>query len=189
MCVSLFILFTGVSTFRESLSPLLGKAPDAEFVDEIKETVLKNDMIVGIHDLIIHDYGPGRCFVSLHAEVPCDEDILEAHDAIDLTEKQLENRYNCFATIHMDPIASNDAFTNELKMKVEEGLCELNPEYSIHDFRIVKGSTHTNVVFDMVIPYGLDLTERQIKQSAIEKIKSIDEKLYPIINVEKSLSD
>lgn len=189
VCVSLFILFTGVSTFRESLSPLLGKAPDAEFVDEIKETVLKNDMIVGIHDLIIHDYGPGRCFVSLHAEVPCDEDILEAHDAIDLTEKQLENRYNCFATIHMDPIASNDAFTNELKMKVEEGLCELNPEYSIHDFRIVKGSTHTNVVFDMVIPYGLDLTERQIKQSAIEKIKSIDEKLYPIINVEKSLSD
>ena len=89
----------------------------------------------------------------------------------------------------MDPIASNDAFTNELKMKVEECLCELNPEYSIHDFRIVKGSTHTNVVFDMVIPYGLDLTERQIKQSAIEKIKSIDEKLYPIINVEKSLSD
>lgn len=189
VCVSLFILFTGVSTFRESLSPLLGKAPDAEFVDEIKETVLKNDMIVGIHDLIIHDYGPGRCFISLHAEVPCDEDILEAHDAIDLTEKQLENRYNGFATIHMDPIASNDAFTNELKMKVEEGLCELNPEYSIHDFRIVKGSTHTNVVFDMVIPYGLDLTERQIKQSAIEKIKSIDEKLYPIINVEKSLSD
>ena len=189
VCVSLFILFTGVSTFRESLSPLLGKAPDPEFVDEIKETVLKNDMIVGIHDLIIHDYGPGRCFISLHAEVPCDEDILEAHDAIDLTEKQLENRYNCFATIHMDPIASNDAFTNELKMKVEEGLCELNPEYSIHDFRIVKGSTHTNVVFYMVIPYGLDLTERQIKQSAIEKIKSIDEKLYPIINVEKSLSD
>ena len=94
VCVSLFILFTGVSTFRESLSPLLGKAPDAEFVDEIKETVLKNDMIVGIHDLIIHDYGPGRCFISLHAEVPCDEDILEAHDAIDLTEKQLENRYN-----------------------------------------------------------------------------------------------
>ena len=83
--------------FRESLSPLLGKAPDPEFVDEIKETVLKNDMIVGIHDLIIHDYGPGRCFISLHAEVPCDEDILEAHDAIDLTEKQLENRYNCFA--------------------------------------------------------------------------------------------
>ena len=189
LVVGLLVGYAGFDAARETLNPLLGQPPAHEFVEKIDEIVMSHSEVCGMHDLIVHDYGPGRCFVSLHAEVPCDEDILEAHDAIDLTEKQLENRYNCFATIHMDPIASNDAFTNELKMKVEEGLCELNPEYSIHDFRIVKGSTHTNVVFDMVIPYGLDLTERQIKQSAIEKIKSIDEKLYPIINVEKSLSD
>lgn len=189
VCVSLFILFTGVSTFKESLSPLLGKAPDPEFVDEIKESVLADDMVVGIHDLVIHDYGPGRCFISLHAEVPCEENIVAAHDAIDLIEKRLEDKYGCLVTIHMDPIASNDAFTNELKLKVSEVLCELNPEYSIHDFRVVKGKTHTNIVFDMVIPYGLKKSDREIRKLAADKIKTIDSTIYPIINVEKSFTD
>ncbi len=184
--VAVFILFAGVSTFRESLSPLLGNPPDAEFVNEIKNTVMQSKMVVGIHDLIVHDYGPGRCIISLHAEVPCNVDILKAHDEIDLVEKELERRYNCLATIHMDPIASDDEYTLGLKQSVSEAVKKIDDELTIHDFRIVKGDTHTNVIFDLVVPYDCQKSEDEIKTLAKQNIQKIDQKLMPVIYVERS---
>ncbi|MGN1433449.1 MAG: cation diffusion facilitator family transporter [Ruminococcus sp.] len=187
--VAIFILFTGVSTFKESLSPLLGNPPDAEFVSDIKDTVMQDDMIVGIHDLIVHDYGPGRCIISLHAEIPSNEDILKAHDSIDLIEKTLERKFNCMATIHMDPIATDDEYTLNLKDKVCRALCDDDSRFSIHDFRVVKGDTHTNVIFDLVVPHGFKQSEDEIRKTAKEKIRTIDPKLIPVMHIEKSFTE
>lgn len=187
--VALFILFTGVSTFKESLSPLLGNPPDAEFVNDIKDTVMQDDMIVGIHDLIVHDYGPGRCIISLHAEIPCNEDILKAHDSIDLIEKTLERKFNCMATIHMDPIATDDEYTLNLKDRVCRELCGDNSGFSIHDFRVVKGDTHTNVIFDLVVPHGFKQSNDEIRKTAKDKIRTIDPKLIPVMHIEKSFTE
>lgn len=187
--VAIFILFTGVSTFRESLSPLLGNPPDAEFVRDIKDTVMQDDMIVGIHDLIVHDYGPGRCIISLHAEIPSNEDILKAHDSIDLIEKTLERKFNCMATIHMDPIAADDEYTLNLKDKIYRELCGENSGFSIHDFRVVKGDTHTNVIFDLVVPHGFKQSNDEIRKNAKEKIRTIDPKLIPVMHIEKSFTE
>lgn len=189
VAVALFIIFTGVNTFRDSLSPLLGSPPDAELVDGIKQTVLNDEMIVGIHDLIVHDYGPGRRIISLHAEVPCEVDILKAHDAIDLVEKTLERKYNCLVTIHMDPIASNDSYTNNLKLEISEGLAQIDDRFSLHDFRIVRGETHTNVLFDLVVPFKYKLSDAQIKTLVKTRIQQLDPKLIPVVHIEKSLSD
>lgn len=189
IAVALFILFTGVNTFRDSLSPLLGNPPDAEFVNEIRETVLQDEMIVGIHDLIVHDYGPGRCMISLHAEIPCDADILKAHDSIDLVEKTLERKYNCLATIHMDPIASNDEYTIELREDVANKMCEISPDFSIHDFRIVKGDTHTNIIFDLVVPYKIKMSEDEIKEQAKIKLRQIDPKFIPVMQIDRSFAE
>lgn len=187
--VALFILFTGVSTFRESLSPLLGNPPDSEFVNAIKETVMQDEMVIGIHDLMVHDYGPGRCFISLHAEIPCNEDILKAHDSIDLIEKTLERKFNCLATIHMDPIATDDEYTLMLKDKIYKAICSSENGFSIHDFRVVKGETHTNVIFDLVIPHDKKTDTDDIHKIAKEKIRGIDPKLIPVMHIEKSFTE
>lgn len=184
--VSVFIIFTGINTFRDSLSPLLGTPPEPQFVQEIKDTVMESGMIVGIHDMIVHDYGPGRCIISLHAEIPCGEDILKAHDSIDLVEKELERRFNCTATIHMDPIATDDEYTLNLKDRVCKLICNDENCYSLHDFRIVKGDTHTNVIFDLVIPHDEKSSEDEIRCRVKEKLSEIDPKLIPIIHIEKS---
>ena len=187
--VAIFILFTGVSTFKESLSPLLGNPPDAEFVSDIRDTVMQDDMIVGIHDLIVHDYGPGRCIISLHAEIPSNEDILKAHDSIDLIEKTLERKFNCMATIHMDPIATDDEYTLNLKDRVCRELCGEDSGFSIHDFRVVKGDTHTNVIFDLVVPHGFKQSDDEIRKTAKDKIRTIDPKLIPVMHIEKSFTE
>lgn len=189
IAVAIFIIFTGISTFRESLSPLLGNAPDAEFVDGIRETVLNDEMVVGIHDLIVHDYGPGRRIISLHAEVPCDQDIIKAHDAIDLVEKTLERKYNCLATIHMDPIALNDRYVNELKYNIAEKVAEVDENLSIHDFRVVKGETHTNVVFDLVVPYKFRFNNNIVRELVSQKVNELDPTLIPVMHIEKSFTD
>ena len=186
IAVSIFIFIAGVNTFRDSMSPLLGNPPEQEFVDEIRQTVLSYEIVVGIHDMIVHDYGPGRCIISLHAEVPCDEDILKAHDAIDLIEKELGNKFNCMATIHMDPVAADDEYTLDLKVRVADKMCEINPEFSIHDFRIVHGQTHTNVIFDLVIPHSCKANKSELQKIASEKITEIDSRLIAVMHIEKS---
>ena len=165
--VALFIMYTGFSTANDTLKPLLGKAPDQDFVEEIQQTVLAHEQIVGIHDLIVHDYGPGRCMVSLHAEVPSDSDILEMHDLIDMAEHELHEKFNCEAVIHMDPIVTNDAVTNRMHDAVVSLVKGIDPALSIHDFRMVQGPTHTNLIFDVVMPFRFKMTEKELILSLI----------------------
>lgn len=183
--VAVFILIAGIRTFKESISPLLGTPPKQEFVDDIKRAVLSDEMIVGLHDLIVHDYGPGRCIISLHAEISDKEDLLKAHDKIDLIEKELENKFNCLATIHMDPIASDDEYTVSLMVKVVSVLKTISKDFSVHDFRVVQGETHTNVIFDLVVPYDCKEKNESIRKKSAELIQDIDSKLVPVIYIEK----
>lgn len=163
LVVAAFILYAGIKSTMETISPLLGNAPDPEFVEEIETIVLSYDEIVNIHDLVVHDYGPGRCMVSLHAEVPGNGDIFALHDAIDSAEMELQEKLGCMATIHMDPISVNDEKVAAMRLKTALFASEISEEISIHDFRIVEGPTHTNVIFDAVLPYEVKLTPDELK--------------------------
>lgn len=185
IAVALFILFTGITTFRDSLSPILGSPPSAGLVNEIVQTVMQEDVIIDIHDLIVHDYGVGRSIISLHAEVSDKLDIVSAHDAIDRAERELEQRFNCMATIHLDPVASDDKYTLELKNKVADTLCEIDESLSIHDFRVVKGERCKKLIFDLAVPYECKLDTETIRKEAIEKITSIDSSVIPVMQIER----
>lgn len=183
--VASFILYTGISTFKESLSPLLGNTPDPRFIDEIRETVLSTELITGIHDLLVHDYGPGRCIISFHAEIPYDVDIMHAHDVIDRLERKIQEKYHCLVTIHMDPIAVSDEYTIELKEKIVESLADIDASLSLHDFRIVKSEEQQRVLFDLVVPPECKMKETDALNAVKAKIAQIDEKLELLIHIDK----
>lgn len=183
--VACFILYTGISTFKDSLSPLLGNTPDPRFIDEIRETVLSTELITGIHDLLVHDYGPGRCIISFHAEIPYDVDIMHAHDVIDRLERKIQEKYHCLVTIHMDPIAVSDEYTIELKEKIVESLADIDSSLSLHDFRIVKSEEQQRVLFDLVVPPECKMKETDALNAVKAKIAQIDEKLEPLIHIDK----
>lgn len=186
--VAVFIIISGVNTFRDSLSPLLGNPPSEEFVAQIKEEVMSEEKIVGIHDLIVHDYGVGRCIISLHAEVSDKLDITTAHEIIDSKEQELEQKFRCMATIHLDPIASDDKYTLELKNKVADKICEIDSTLSIHDFRVVRGENQTNIIFDLAVPFDCKIKTEELRKAVTEKVKTIDEKLCPVMQIEKLYS-
>lgn len=183
--VAAFIIYTGVMSAKDTLSPLLGEPPDEEFVEDIEKTVTAHEVVIGIHDLIVHDYGPGRKIISLHAEVPADGDILEMHDAIDLIEMELNAKFKCLSTIHMDPIDDNCETTNALKAQVSEILKNIDSSLSFHDFRIVSGPTHTNLIFDIVMPYSFKMTSEKLKDEVKKRISKIDENYFCVINIDK----
>ncbi len=169
LLISAFIMFQGVTAVHDAINPLLGMVPDPDFVRRIKEITLNFDEdIVGIHDLMVHDYGPGRRIISLHAEVPADKNVLALHDVIDNLEKKLANDLNCLATIHMDPVDSHDPETLKLKEKVGELLASYNSSFTFHDFRVVHGDTHTNLLFDIVVPFDNEVTE-SVLRAVIQK--------------------
>lgn len=184
LLVAAFILYTGYSTARDSLSPLLGQSPDPDFVAQIQQTVLAHEEVVGIHDLIVHDYGPGQRMVSLHAEVRSDEDILVIHDAIDRIEMELRGKFHCEATIHMDPIEVDDAATNAMRARVREAVRAIDPALSIHDFRMVVSPTHTNLIFDVCVPHRFRMTDAQVSHSVHESIRNLGEHYFAVIQVE-----
>ncbi len=186
--VALFILYSGFSTARDSLSPLLGQAPAPEFVRAITDTVMAHEEVAGIHDLIIHDYGPGRCMVSLHAEVPSSADILAIHDAIDVIELELRHRFNCEVTIHMDPVETDNAVTNELRQRVEALVKRIDPVISIHDFRIVQGTTHTNLIFDVLLPHKFRMPDAQVGELIRQGVQEFDGQYFAVVRVEKSFT-
>lgn len=171
LLVSLFIFKAGFGAAKDTIDPLLGKAPDKKFVDEIEAIVTSHDGIAAIHDLIVHDYGPGRRIISLHAEIPSDADILAAHDLIDNVENELEEKLNCTAVIHMDPIDVNDPETLELRRDIDAIAKGIDPDIRIHDFRVVKGDTHTNCIFDAVIPNSIqsDAEAAKLISDAVKK--------------------
>ena len=172
--VAAFILFAGVGVARDTISPLLGQAPDPELVRQIEEIVMAREEIIGMHDLIVHDYGPGRLMISLHAEVDGSGNIFELHDAVDLVERELAGKLGCEATIHMDPVVCNDERVDAEHRRLLEVIGELDDVQSIHDFRMVAGPSHTNLVFDAVIASGISKTTEEVRQ---EICQAVEEKM------------
>lgn len=168
--VAVFIFIAGFKAAKDTIDPLLGMPPEKEFVEKIENIVLSHADILGIHDLIVHNYGPGRVMISLHAEVDAHGDILLLHDMIDNIEHELKTECNCQALIHMDPIINDDEEINQLKKNIALLIKEIDSEMTLHDFRVVKGPTHTNVIFDVVAPYCLPFKDEELKQIISGKI-------------------
>lgn len=183
--VALFIFYTGITSARDTLNPLLGQAPDPAFVKQIEELVLSYDGVLGIHDLLVHNYGPGRVMISLHAEVPSDGDILTLHDMIDNIERRLQECLKCDAVIHMDPICTNDPSVNALRTTVCGFLAEIDDTLSLHDFRVVKGPTHTNIIFDVLIPFRFRLSDEEVCRILKERISGLEGNYFAVICVDK----
>ncbi len=185
LIVAAFIVYTGITAARDTLSPLLGEAPDKEYTENIKQTVLAHKGILGVHDLIVHDYGAGRKMISLHAEVSSDGDILEIHDLVDNIELELKAKFHCHTTIHMDPIDINNEFTNNLKAQVGEIITDIDKNLSFHDFRIVTGKTHTNLIFDLAVPFSCNIPIEQLKALIRQRVADINENYYCVIEIDR----
>lgn len=187
LAVSGFILVSGIRSAKQTIDPLLGQPPSAELVGRIESIVRSHPYVVGIHDLVVHDYGPGRLMISLHAEVPADGDLLKIHDSIDNAEKELNHALCCEAVIHMDPVETDDARTNETKEKIAALVRTLDPRITIHDFRMVSGETHTNVIFDAVVPFDVSLDEKEVAARISELVSALDGNYYAVVNIDKAV--
>ena len=185
MAVALFVIWSGFSVIRDTVSPLLGQAPDPELVENIQQTVLGYEGVVGIHDLIVHDYGPGRVIVSLHAEVPEDQPITKSHDVIDNIEMELMERYHILACIHLDPVDTDNPETLRLKEQAIALMNGVDEGLTLHDFRVVNGDTHTNLLFDLVVPHTCKNPEEMARRMR-DAVHNSDPHLYAVIKVEYS---
>ena len=186
LLVALFILYAGYSAAKDTLAPLLGQAPDPDFVQHVTEIVMSHPEVIGIHDLVVHDYGPGRKMVTLHTEVDGKGDFFTLHDAIDNIERELTAECGCHATIHMDPIESDNEAVLAMRDKVSELVQRIDPAITIHDFRVVPGKTHTNVIFDAVVPASLPMSE----EAVAERIRLLVADAYPnhyaVVDIDQS---
>ena len=185
LLVSLFIFYSGVKSVHETVEPLLGKRPDPAFVSELTKSVLSFEGIKGVHDVIVHDYGPGRVFVSLHAEVPENADIREIHDVIDSAEKYLSDTYNCSATIHMDPIVTDDPKTTDAKEQMQKILTSIDPRLSLHDFRIAPHPSGKAMLFDVMLPYDLSMRSEELQSRIDEAIRETNLNMIAIIEFDR----
>ncbi len=184
LAVACFILIAGYRAAKETIEPLLGARPEKELVDELERLVLSHPPVTGVHDLILHDYGPGRRFLSLHAEVPMDEDILFVHDVVDNIEIEIYERFGIETVIHMDPIDTTNEAINEIKSHVFELLNQLGSGLKAHDFRIVPGKTHTNIVFDIAVPVGLKTSPDVIKTAVSTAVSSLNPQYRCVIKID-----
>lgn len=184
--VACFILWSGIGAARDTLDPLLGTPPTAEFVGRIRDLVMAHKGIIGIHDLIVHDYGPGRVMISLHAEVSASENVLELHDEIDNVENELREKLGCEAVIHMDPIVTDDGITEETRERVADLIHCIDDDINIHDFRMVSGPTHTNLIFDAVVPFGFRLSDEEVERKIKTAVRALDGNYYAVVKVERS---
>ncbi len=182
--VAVFILAAGIGAAKETVSPLLGQAPDPEFVKEIKELVMQHEEVLGIHDMAVHDYGPGRVMVSLHAEVSGDGNIYERHDLIDRIERELKEKLHCETVIHMDPIDVGNVKTVEMKEEMVKLVKAIDERLTIHDFRMVTGTTHHNMIFDVVIPADFKLSQEELKDIIQKKVWEKWPDYYVVIDVD-----
>ena len=184
--VAAFILWSGFNAAKDTINPLLGTPPTHEFVDQIKHLVMAHPAIIGIHDLIVHDYGPGRVMISLHAEVSASENVLELHDEIDNVESELREKLGCEAVIHMDPIVTDGGITEETRERVAALVHCIDDAINIHDFRMVAGPSHTNVIFDAVVPYGFRLTDSEVEEKIKTAVRTLDGNYFAVVKVERS---
>ncbi len=186
--VACFIFMAGFNILKDTMADLLGKPAEKEFVEEITNKILSYDKIVGVHDMIIHDYGPGRKFASAHAEVPSNENIMEIHDVIDLVERDILNEYGMIISIHMDPIVTDDEKINALRQMTSSLVSEISEEMSIHDFRVVDGPSHTNLIFDLIVPHKYDLSNDEVRNEIENKLSKINERYFAVITIEHSFN-
>jgi len=187
--VSVFVFIAGINTLKETLGPLLGQPPEKELVEQIKEEVLSYDEVVGIHDLIIHDYGPSRLFGSVHVEVPCDVDLMSTHDTIDLIERKIMEKYKMLLVIHLDPLDINNEHINRLYDLTKKIVKEIDPQLNLHDFRVVNGPTHTNFIFDLVVPFEYPIKNSALIKMIESKLSEVDESYFVVINIEHDYSN
>ena len=186
--VALFIIWAGIGIAKDTVTPLLGEPADPEVVQEIEKIVLAADYIVGVHDLIVHNYGAGRSLASLHAEVPSDADFVAVHEIIDETEKRVWRETGVYVVIHMDPIDINDEHVAALRQQVAGVLQQIDPELSMHDFRVVDGERQINLIFDVVIPYRYKADgKEQLLTTISDKLQEIDSRYHPIVTFDHQM--
>ena len=188
--VAAFILRAGWEAAKDTLDPLLGQSPDPDLVESIQKAVLAHPQVTGVHDLIIHDYGPGRRMMSLHAEVTMDADVLEVHDVIDNIERELKETFHIEAVIHMDPIATKDPQTNALREKMAALVREIDPAMTIHDFRMTVGPDHQNLIFDVVVPHKCPLSDEEVKAAIAGKAGELEGgPFFTVVSIDRSYTD
>ena len=186
LAVALFIFWAGIRILRETQNSLLGEAPVKEVTDAIDRIVSGYPAILGIHDMMIHSYGPGHSFASFHAEVDGADDVYESHDVIDEVERRIRDELSIVCTIHMDPINTDDDLTTELREETAELVREIDPRITVHDFRVVPGVTHTNLIFDVAVPFELKMTVPEIRDAVSEKIREKHETYYAVVTVDRN---
>ena len=188
LIVSFMIIVAGINAAKETINPLLGQMPSKEFVEKVSSLLLSHEEIVGIHDLIVHDYAPGHIMISVHAEISDKSDLIEAHELIDNVEREIAEKLDCEAVIHMDPISTDDERVHEVKQKVCEVLLAIHEDVTIHDFRMVDGNTLTNLIFDIVVPFDVKMERDEIKKEADRLVKTIDKKYNAVVDVDRKMA-
>ena len=186
LVVALFIMYSGFGIVRETLDPILGRAPDPEFVEKIRDTIMSYPGVLGTHDLMVHDYGPGNQFASVHVEVAAEDDVIEMHDMIDNIEREFLNEYGLHMVIHMDPIVTSDDAINDIRRNLANEVAKIDGALSIHDLRAVIGPTHTNLVFDCVVPHGFKMSNAELRERISQAAKEIDKNYNCVITIESS---
>lgn len=184
--VSLFVIWAGVGVFRSTTALLLGQAPDSATVKMLEEKIMSYDGVFGVHDLIVHDYGPGRCFVTAHAEVSSTSDIMESHDLMDVIEQEIRNDIGYMITLHMDPIVMDDEKTNSARTMVIEMVNDIDSSLSIHDFRMVSGPHHTNLIFDVVLPFSCKLDGSKVIELINQKLAAHEKNYYAVVTIDRN---
>ncbi len=187
--VNILVLISGIKIVKEVINVLIGKSPDKELIKNIEEDILKNKEVIGIHDMIFHDYGPASRFLTLHVEVDASKDIIYLHDNIDNIENYILGKYGILTTIHMDPVILNDPELNKYKQMILDVVKDIDSNYSIHDFRIIKGTTHTNLVFDLLLPTSETKDHGLIRKELNEKVRAINPNLNLSVKIEHGFID
>lgn len=182
LCVSIFIFVSGIKLIKETTDPLIGVAPDKELVKTITDDILNYEGVFGIHDLVCHMYGQTKLFMTIHVEVDARRNLLESHDLIDTIEKEMKEKYNIELSIHMDPIEMDNEELNKLNVIIKSTLKELDSSLSMHDLRMVKGYTHTNIIFDVLIPFDTKISKEKIFNTLLSKAKEVDSLYELVIN-------
>ncbi|MCQ2462527.1 MAG: cation diffusion facilitator family transporter [Clostridia bacterium] len=179
-----FILYSGFGILKETVGILLGAPPEDELVKDVTRYILSHDKVMGIHDLVVHSYGANSIFASIHVEFSADDDMVLTHDLIDCMEQEILNNFGVHMTMHLDPLVFNDSRINELRAKTKSVIKDMDESFEFHDFRVVDGPTHTNLIFDLVIPHKYPKTPEEIKTEVMRKIKEVSETCFAVVTVE-----
>lgn len=184
--VAVIVILAGIGILKDVSGMIIGTTPDPEFVKELEKEILSYDGVCGIHDLVIHSYGPRRTFASVHAEVSANEDIMVTHDMIDLIERDVSQKFGMSLVIHMDPIITDDERINELKRLAESAVKSIDESFTMHDFRVVDGVTHSNLIFDVVVPHNYRYSDDELQEIIKKKIQEIDKRYFAVVTIDKS---